>query len=197
MHAAVEWSRESPRARGREGGSLRGHSDLKAEGHKGRDLSGAGACTWAEIYRDLSGAWAWPWAWARAWGHVGDRRRSIGDLPEITPAGGLCPSATRHAPPPAPAPVSLLHASPVTLLPASLARPPPAPAPPVPAPPALRWNLAHEEGGWEEGGAEFYENHMKAIKPIGYMDQNFRDVFFLEVLGAAGSATHTHPAGRP
>jgi len=29
------------------------------------------------------------------------------------------------------------------------------------------------------------------------MLQNFRDVFFLEVLGAAGSATHTHSAGTP
>ena len=32
----------------------------------------------------------------------------------------------------------------------------------------------------------------KTIKPIGYVLHNFRDVFFLEVLGAAGSATHTH-----
>ena len=37
----------------------------------------------------------------------------------------------------------------------------------------------------------------KTIKSIGYVLQSFRDVFFLEVLGAAGSATHTHPAGRP
>ena len=35
------------------------------------------------------------------------------------------------------------------------------------------------------------------LKSIGYVLQNFRDIFFLEVLGAAGSATHTHPSRKP
>ena len=38
---------------------------------------------------------------------------------------------------------------------------------------------------------------IKSIKPIGYILRKSRDAFFLRVLGAAGSATHTHPAGIP
>ena len=42
-----------------------------------------------------------------------------------------------------------------------------------------------------------FKNQQKSIKPIRYMLQNSRACFFWGFWSAAGSASHTHPAGRP